>query len=172
MYIILNQNKETIAYIQNMMILDIQQEKVMGILIGDCFFGRNKKVVSTGFPNLDNHLDGGVHEGLYVIGAISSLGKTTFMIQIADYISSQGQDVLYISLEMSKYEIMAKSISRHTLLLFDGQESNLAKTTRGITVGSNYDHYIDLEIDAINEAIKEYKNQSKNLWIIHYPAYL
>ena len=26
MYIILNQNKETIAYIQNMMILDIQQE--------------------------------------------------------------------------------------------------------------------------------------------------
>ena len=128
-------------------------------------FGRNKKVVSTGFPNLDTHLDGGVHEGLYVIGAISSLGKTTFMIQIADYISSQGQDVLYISLEMSKYEIMAKSISRHTLLLFDGQESNLAKTTRGITVGSNYDHYIDLEIDAINEAIKEYKNQSKNLWI-------
>lgn len=45
MYIILNQNKETIAYIQNMMILDVQQEKVMGILIGDCFFGRNKKVV-------------------------------------------------------------------------------------------------------------------------------
>jgi replicative DNA helicase len=128
-------------------------------------FGRNKKVISTGFHNLGTHLDGGVHEGLYVIGAISSLGKTTFMIQIADYISSQGQDVLYISLEMSKYEIMAKSISRHTLLLFDGQESNLAKTTRGITVGSNYDHYIELEIDAINEAIKEYKNQSKNLWI-------
>ena len=35
MYLIQNQNKETTAYIQNMMILDVQQEKVIGILIGD-----------------------------------------------------------------------------------------------------------------------------------------
>ena len=45
MYLIQNQNKETVAYIQNMMILDVAQEKVVGILIGDCFFGKNNKVV-------------------------------------------------------------------------------------------------------------------------------
>ena len=45
MYLIQNQNKETVAYIQNMMILDVTQEKVIGILIGDCFFGKNNKVV-------------------------------------------------------------------------------------------------------------------------------
>jgi len=45
MYIIQNQNKETVAYIENMMILDPHHEHTIGILIGDCFFGRNKKVV-------------------------------------------------------------------------------------------------------------------------------
>jgi len=74
------------------------------------------ELISTGFNTLDVALDGGLFEGLYVIGAISSLGKTTLAIQIADYLASQGRDVLYISLEMSRYEIMAKSISRHTLL--------------------------------------------------------
>ena len=45
MYLIQNQNKETVAYIENMMILDTNHEHVIGILIGDCFFGHNKKVV-------------------------------------------------------------------------------------------------------------------------------
>jgi hypothetical protein len=45
MYLIQDQKKETIAYIENMMILDTNHEHVIGILIGDCFFGRNKKVV-------------------------------------------------------------------------------------------------------------------------------
>jgi len=45
MYLIQDQKKETIAYIENMMILDTNHEHVIGILIGDCFFGHNKKVV-------------------------------------------------------------------------------------------------------------------------------
>ena len=40
MYTILNQNGEAVAYIQNMMIMDLSQEHVHGILIGDCFFGK------------------------------------------------------------------------------------------------------------------------------------
>ncbi len=45
MYIILNQVGEKIAYINNMIILDESKEKVLGILIGDCFFGKSTKVV-------------------------------------------------------------------------------------------------------------------------------
>ena len=45
MYLIQDQKKETIAFIENMMILDTNHEHVIGILIGDCYFGRNKKVV-------------------------------------------------------------------------------------------------------------------------------
>lgn len=137
--------------------------------------GKYKKVISTGFTNLDEYLDGGLYDGLYILGAISSLGKTTFAIQIADYLSSQGHDVLYISLEMSRYEIMAKSISRHTLLLCESNNSNeqkfhsiktLARTTRDITVGSKYDKYSDEVKKAIEEATENYTNHSKNLWVI------
>lgn len=45
MYIILNQAGEKVAYIQNMMIIDTAQTQVLGILIGDCFFGKEKAVV-------------------------------------------------------------------------------------------------------------------------------
>ena len=44
----------------------------------------NTPSISTGFERLDEELDGGLYEGLYVIGAISSLGKTTYCLQMAD----------------------------------------------------------------------------------------
>jgi len=69
---------------------------------------------ATGFQKLDEKLDGGFLGGnLIVLGAISSLGKTTFALQIADQIAAQGNDVLIFSLEMSKNELNAKSISRN-----------------------------------------------------------
>src|SRR5690606_2655895 len=45
------------------------------------------------FPKL-NHIIGGLRPGLYVIVAISSLGKTTFVQKIADDIAGQGEHVL------------------------------------------------------------------------------
>ena len=34
--------------------------------------------ISTGFTQLDALLDEGLHSGLYIVGAITSLGKTSF----------------------------------------------------------------------------------------------
>lgn len=68
----------------------------------------------TGFRSLDAILDGGLYPGLYIMGAVSSLGKTTFMLQIADYIAEHGRDVLFFSAEQSKDELIAKSLARLT----------------------------------------------------------
>ena len=69
----------------------------------------------TGFESLDALLDGGLYpEALYSIGALSSLGKTTFVLQIADHIAAAGHDVLYVALEQSAAELRAKTISRLT----------------------------------------------------------
>ena len=72
---------------------------------------RFKSDKNTGFSNLDQ-LAGGLYSGLYCIGAISSLGKTTFALQIADNLAAAGHDVLFFSLEQSRLEMVTKSLAR------------------------------------------------------------
>ena len=67
--------------------------------------------IKTGFTEFDK-LAGGLYPGLYTIGAISSLGKTTFCAQLADQIAAGGHDVLFFSMEQSKLELVSKSIVR------------------------------------------------------------
>lgn len=128
---------------------------------------KNNVHIPTGFENLDELLDGGFYPGFYVVGAISSLGKTTLCLQIADQIAMQGRDVIIFSLEMSKYELMAKSLSRLTCAL-DVKASNSstsAKTMRGILDGSRYEKYSQKEKDLINQAWTEYKKYANHLFI-------
>src|SRR5690606_222457 len=72
----------------------------------------NTSGISTGFDNLDQSLGGGLYAGLYTLGAISSLGKTTLALQIADNIAANGYEVIFFSLEMALAEVLAKSFSR------------------------------------------------------------
>lgn len=65
----------------------------------------------TGFDGLDRAING-LFPGLYVIGALPGLGKTTLCLQIADQISAAGRDVLFYSLEMSRAELVTKSLAR------------------------------------------------------------
>lgn len=127
----------------------------------------NTPYIPTGFKKLDSVLDGGLYEGLYIVGAISSLGKTTIITQIADQIAQAGTDVLIFSLEMARAEIMAKSISRHTLqqVLSSGGDIRNAKTTRGITTGKRYENYSKTERELINGAIVAYSQYAEHIYI-------
>jgi replicative DNA helicase len=123
----------------------------------------------TGFPALDQALDGGLYAGLYTIGAISSLGKTTLTLQIADNIASSGRDVLIFSLEMARTELMAKSISRHTLqqlLTVGASDTRNAKTTRGIMDGKRYAKYSREERELIKTATVAYGQYADHLYIL------
>lgn len=121
----------------------------------------------TGFNSLDQILDGGLYAGLYVVGSISSLGKTTFCLQLADQIAQQGQDVLIFSLEMARNELIAKSVSRLTLIkaLNDNISTANAKTTRGILTGTRYKNYSSVEKSLIRESVEEYGKYGDNIYI-------
>ena len=130
--------------------------------------------ISTGFFNLDSMLDGGLYEGLYIMGAISSLGKTSLALQICDQIAKAGTDVLIFSLEMARAELMAKSISRHTFIIShekypspkDADKANrIAKTGRGITDGKRYINYSREERELINSAVKAYSEYAGRIFI-------
>ena len=66
----------------------------------------------TGFSNIDEITS--LYPGLYVIGAISSLGKTTFAHQLGDQLAKQGDHVLYFSLEQTRLEMVTKGLARLT----------------------------------------------------------
>ena len=73
---------------------------------------KQRNVIKTGFSEFDRQT-GGLYPGLYVLPALSSLGKTTFACQMADQIAAQGHDVLFFSMEMSRLEMVSKSINRY-----------------------------------------------------------
>ena len=81
-------------------------------------------VIPTGFPQLNQILKGGLRPGLYGVGAISSLGKTTYSIQVTDFLAASGRDVLFFTLEMTRKELIAKSISRLTTTLHNEHFQN------------------------------------------------
>lgn len=84
----------------------------------DYLKGHRKEVWSSGFCDLDDELDGGFYGSqLTIIGAVSSLGKSSFCLQIANQMAEQGKDILYFSLEMGRDELNAKTISRYTHIL-------------------------------------------------------
>jgi replicative DNA helicase len=85
------------------------KNKISGVIES---FYIEKETIETGLKELDKFLDGGLHAGLYVLGAVSGAGKTTFALQIADNMARTGQDVLFFSGEMSIDEMIAKSLSR------------------------------------------------------------
>lgn len=127
----------------------------------------NTPAIKTGWQILDAHLDGGLYEGLYLLGAVSSLGKTTLMMQLADQLAAAGNDVLIFSLEMARTELMSKSISREVfidILHHNGNRQN-AKTSRGITDGSRYERYSTVEKALISNAIEKYREYAKHIYI-------
>lgn len=127
----------------------------------------NTPCLSTGFKVLDSVIEGGLYEGLITIGAISSLGKTSLVLQIADQVAEAGSDVLIFSLEMARTELMSKSISRHTLQLSlaQGMDTRNAKTARGITDGKRYAQYNRSETQLITEAVSAYRKYADRIYI-------
>lgn len=125
--------------------------------------------ISTGYKTVDKLLDGGLHPGLIVIGAISSLGKTTFVLNLCDNIAAAGQDIILFSLEMSKYELMAKSISRKTFeyCRTNGRPAKYAKTNLGVSDFDRYERYGQEEQEIIYGCLDEYqRTAAEHIYVI------
>lgn len=71
----------------------------------------NRKL-STGFKRLDAMLRYGLHKGSYFVDSVPQYLKNGFMQQMADRAAESGVDVLYISTELTRYDLMVDTISR------------------------------------------------------------
>lgn len=126
---------------------------------------KNTEAIDTGFIELNRILDGGLYAGLYTIGAVSSMGKTTFVLQMIDQIAKTGKDILFVSLEMSATELISKSLSRMTyeIALEEGLPKSVPKTVRGIMSLNRYQYYTQEESNTITKAQKKYAEYGKHI---------
>ena len=67
--------------------------------------------LETGFKKLDTYTDGIKAGQLWAIGAPTNTGKSTFVLNIANHLITQGKKVDFYTLEMSKEEIITKLLS-------------------------------------------------------------
>ena len=133
-------------------IIDIEDE-----LIQLCSRDYKRETIKTGLKCLDDVLGGGVPIGLTVIGALSSLGKTTLCLQIADFIAASKRPVLFVTIEQSTKELLTKSLSRISYSLQGDNLTGYDVLTRSRTQFSeNNWHALYQAINAYNQTIKPY----------------
>ena len=150
----------------------IEQEKEDLLTKNSCFnyleatlnkfiSNKNKKLLSTGYKKLDASLGGGLYNSLYVIGGISGLGKTSLVLNILENLAKENQDVMFISLEMSREELIAKSLSRFTReTVIKGFSPMDYPSQRDIQNGN-----FDVEAPYFKEGLSKYSEVSKNIFI-------
>ena len=78
------------------------------------------KPIPTGIGALDDLIGGGFSpQTLITLGGSPGIGKTSFLTQVLEVMAMKGHECLYINLEMSKEQIIARSLSRLAYQKFD-----------------------------------------------------
>ncbi len=112
--------------------------------------------IETGIDELDEFFNGGIFNELYVLGAPSAIGKTTFCLQIADNLAKKEHDVMYFTLEQSKVQLISKTLTR----------INYNKNKESITA-SDIRKYEGIDENILNDLINHYGNTIGNNMFIH-----
>lgn len=120
--------------------------------------------VKTGFPSLDKLLGGGLTPNLIVLGAISSLGKSTFILQMAQNIAPH-RPVLYFSLEMAAYRLAEKSVIRR-LYLSARAGGRPAPDPQLLTSAGKLSRLEGEEWNNLASAISAFREDTQELYII------
>ena len=106
--------------------------------------------IATGMTDLDRLLGGGImRQGLIMLGAAPGMGKTTLAQQIFETMAKNGTEVLYFNLEMSREQLLARSISR--AIKADGGKITAAEVMRGY-------EWTDLQRQRIERAAAKYRS--------------
>lgn len=98
---------------------------------GDIAYFKEYQDRKTGFKQLDRYLT--LYPGLAVLGGASSLGKTTFTVNLIDRLLARGETVLYFTLEQLQIELITKSVAR----IVKEQSPNTIITNQDIKRGAN-----------------------------------
>lgn len=151
--------------------MEREKMKAAGIeVLADVFDGLDEmsdklkgKVLKWGFPALDNKLP--MLPGCYLLGALPSLGKTTFALNVAANICEQGERVLYISYEPTKYQIATKDLAHYWFMKEWGKtaRAEFVPTASQIMLGK-YNEFFPIE--EMQKVREELKSKRRNFYFL------
>ena len=108
--------------------------------------------VQTGISDLDQLLEGGfLRQSLVILSAAPGTGKTTLAQQMFENMAANGTRVVYLNLEMSREQLLARSISR---LIWTKQ----GKTMRAAAVLKGY-KWTDEQRGLVLDAAEDYRSR-------------
>lgn len=165
------ENKETIHIIEKQDIIPKQNTEENSILSGfyntktymDAFSNYLKSLqenqpVLTGFSSIDRILETGLRQGLYLVNS-DCADISSFCLQLADQIAKSGLPVCYFLFHHSRYECMAKTLSRLTYEL-RGKE-------KAITLSSLYKKQENTTFSSLQTELQYYEeNIAPNLYFV------
>ena len=109
----------------------------------------------TGFSNLDAAQV--FMPGLYVLGALPGMGKTTFAWQLMNQLADNGEFCIYCSYEMSRTELYTKSLARKLFTDYPDEAENLNLSSVNIRRGAGRDNKY------VNKIVKDFASSNSNL---------
>ena len=117
----------------------------------DQISGEKYKPYETELPFFDNLLGGGViRQSLLLLLAAPAAGKTTLAQQIAEAMAQHKKPVIYLNLEMSREQMLAKAIS--------GRLSKKGKKTTALEVLQGY-KWTPEQQQAITQEVENYRKE-------------
>ena len=134
------------------------------------FVAENQKFQDrkTGFSNLDAEQN--FQAGIYVLGGLPALGKTSFALQLLNQLANQGDTCIFCSLEMSAGYLYSKLLAQEIFLIESGgfnediqhfnKDVEYPLTTSKIVFGNFKYHE-----DAYNQALKNFAENPLPLYI-------
>lgn len=109
---------------------------------------RDYEPMPTGIRDIDRALSGGlIRKTLVLLGAAPGTGKTCLSQQMFETLAASGQNVLFINLEMSRDQLLARSLSR--VCHHNGHDIAPLEILRGYA-------WTEAQTDAISTAAIEY----------------
>ena len=133
-------------------VINVSDYLIDNIFDQDIAYFRQYKDRKIGFGNVDKYLT--LYPGVCCLGGASSLGKTTFAVNIVDNLLEKGESVIYFALEQLPIELITKSLTRRMYYL---------DPTSTIT---NIDIKNGASSDTLTRAKQEYIQTARNYQIV------
>ena len=110
------------------------------------------KPIPTGIEELDSLLGGGIlRHSLLILSAAPGTGKTTVAQQIFEAMAAHGTDVIFLNLEMSREQLLARSLSR--IIHKQGHNMTAAQVLKGYAWTDYQKQYVTAAANEYRETI-------------------